>query len=174
MVRNILRATFFALIPSLLAGGTVENMRAFIESKGSDAELLDLGSPMTTAQAAVELMKVPAASIFKSLVLVDEQGRACVVVLTGDAKLDQKAVAKQVGAKKLKFASEEEVLKVTGYPAGGTPPMGHLTPLPVLVDEKVMAFETGFGGGGHPNWLLRVRPKELVRVTGASVAAFSR
>ena len=148
-------------------------MRAFLNEKKVDAELIDMGSPMTTAQAAADLLKIPVENIFKSLVLVDAKGDAFLVVLPGGAKLDQKAVARLVGAKKLKFASEEVVLKVTGYQAGGTPPLGHQTALPVFVDEKVMAYEFGYGGGGHPDWLLRVRPKELVRVTGATVAPLS-
>jgi hypothetical protein len=39
-----------------------------------------------------------------------------------------------------------------------------------LLEEE---YEIGYGGGGHPNWLLRIRPKELVRVTGAATAPLS-
>ena len=152
----------------------MELMRTFLREKKVDAELIDMGRPMTTAQAAADLLKIPVGNIFKSLVLVDTHGDACLVVLPGGAKLDQKAIAQLVGAKKLRFASEDVVLKVTGYPAGGTPPLGHLTPLPVFVDEKVMDFEFGYGGGGHPDWLLRICPHELVRVTGATIAPISQ
>lgn len=152
----------------------MDRLREYLSKNNVDAELIDMGKPMTTAKAAADLLNVPVGEIFKSLVLVDHDGRPLVVVLPGDLRLDQNALARLTGAKKLKFAPEDVVLKVTGYPAGGTPPLGHLQGLAVYVDEKVLTCEVGYGGGGHPDWLLRIRPEELVRATGATVAPLSR
>ena len=35
-------------------------------------------------------------------------------------------------------------LRVTGYPAGGTPPVGHRERFPVVVDARVAAQEWGW------------------------------
>jgi len=151
----------------------VDTLRTYLDERKIEAELIDMGAPMTTAQAAADLLKLPVEKIFKSLVLLDANNAPFIAVLPGGARLDQKALARLVGSKKLKFATAERVLEVTGYPAGGTPPLGHKQALPVYVDEKIMAHEFGYGGGGHPDWLLRIRPQELVRTTGATIAPLS-
>ena len=151
----------------------MEDLRLYLEREQVEAELIDLGVPMTTAQAAADQLQISVDYIFKSLVLTDPDGRAIVVVLSGDARLDQKALARLLGVKKLKFASAEVVLHETGYPAGGTPPFGHRKKLPVYVDEKVMTYAFGYGGGGRPELVVKIRPQELVRITDATVAFLS-
>jgi Cys-tRNA(Pro)/Cys-tRNA(Cys) deacylase len=151
----------------------MDDLRAFLEREKVDAELIDLGVPMTTAQAAADQLQIPVGSIFKSLVMCDAEGRAFVLVLPGDARVDQKAVARLIGTKKVRFAPEEVVLHETGYPAGGTPPVGHRKSLPVLVDQKVLDYEFGYGGGGRHELLLKIRPDELVRVSKATVGSIS-
>ena len=50
------------------------------------------------------------------------------------------------------------------------PPVGHLTTLNVIVDPAVLVEPVVFGGGGQSDLLLRIRPAEIVRLTGATVA----
>ncbi|TMQ67427.1 MAG: hypothetical protein E6K78_04820 [Candidatus Eisenbacteria bacterium] len=59
---------------------------------------------------------------------------------------------------------------VTGYPAGGTPPVGHREPIPVIVDVHVAAQEWGWAGGGRLERLLKIAPADIVRIGGARVA----
>jgi len=61
----------------------------------------------------------------------------------------------------------ESVLRITGYPAGGVPPFGHVTAVPILLDRAVVAWDMVFGGGGDDHTLLRIAPAELARVTEA-------
>ncbi|MEZ4613519.1 MAG: YbaK/EbsC family protein [Caldilineaceae bacterium] len=44
-----------------------------------------------------------------------------------------------VGKKRIKLAPAEVVLELLGYPAGGVPPFGHRTDLPVILDASVVA-----------------------------------
>ena len=100
-------------------------------------------------------------------------GNTLVAVLPGDARVDLKALARLVRCKKLKFADAESVERVSGYPAGGTPPIGHRQRLPVYVDEKLFAHEVGYGGGGRPELLLKISADEIVRAADAVVAPIS-
>jgi prolyl-tRNA editing enzyme YbaK/EbsC (Cys-tRNA(Pro) deacylase) len=77
------------------------------------------------------------------------------------------------GTKNLRFAKPEVVLRVTGYPAGGTPPLGHKENLQVFVDQGLLAYDIGYGGGGSPELLLEIAPNELIRATGATVSDIS-
>jgi len=93
-----------------------------------------------------------------------------VAVLAGDARIDFRGVASAMGWKEARLAPPALVLKTTGYPAGGVPPLGHRTSLPVLVDEAMMDSSEGYAGGGRPELLLKIRPSEIVRVAKAKVA----
>jgi hypothetical protein len=78
------------------------------------------------------------------------------------------------GGTPLKLAPARQVLAVTGYPAGATPPVGHSIPLRVLVDSAVLAEPLVYGGGGDERTMLEISPEEIVRLTGALVAAIAQ
>jgi Cys-tRNA(Pro)/Cys-tRNA(Cys) deacylase len=125
-----------------LKSNFMDDLRRYIKAKGIDAEIIDLAVPMTTAEAAAEQLNISVGGIFKSLVLTKPDKKAIVVVMPGDLRLDQKKLTKLVECKKLKFASSDIVLRETGYPAGGTPPIGHRNELQVYLDIKAMNYES--------------------------------
>ena len=55
----------------------------------------------------------------------DRGGRCVLVVACGNARVDVQRVEALTGIVGLKLAKPDVVLAMTGYPAGGTPPMGH-------------------------------------------------
>jgi prolyl-tRNA editing enzyme YbaK/EbsC (Cys-tRNA(Pro) deacylase) len=78
-----------------------------------------------------------------------------------------------VGRKKVKFASADQALEITGFVVGSMPPFGHLQKLPTLVDPAVAELDTIYGGGGNIDAMMRLSPGELLRVTGAEVCLLS-
>src|SRR5690606_2876781 len=80
-----------------------------------------------------------------------------------------------IGRKRLRFATAEEALAITGYRVGAMPPFGHRTPLPTLVDA-LMVPESGtvFAGGGSVSALLELDAADLAAATGARRVALSR
>ena len=70
-------------------------------------------------------------------------------VLPADRKFDSSKVKKQLGVKKMRFATREELLELTGLVPGSVPPFGEpILPLPLYVDEAVkqndrIAFNAG-------------------------------
>jgi len=65
------------------------------------------------------------------------------------------------------------VLAVTGYPVGGVPPVGHRGQVQTVLDSRAAALPIAYGGGA-PDLLLRIQPLDVVRLTGATVAANTR
>jgi Cys-tRNA(Pro)/Cys-tRNA(Cys) deacylase len=149
------------------------DLKDFLEREGVDAQLIDLRVPMKTADAAARQLGVPVGGIFKSLVFSTDSGEVLVAVLPGDKRVDFKAVARVAGCAKVSFASHEVALRETGYPPGGTPPLGYPKPLRVIVDEALLQYSEGHGGGGRPELLLRIQPQELLRVTNGTLARVS-
>jgi Cys-tRNA(Pro)/Cys-tRNA(Cys) deacylase len=138
------------------------------------AEIVDYHTPLPTVELAAQAAGVPHNVIVKTLILHDSNGHYVAVVLAGDQRIDFNKVQTHVGAKKLKFVEHAEVLRVTGYPAGGTPPFGFAQAIPTLVDEAVIQQEFVLGGGGRPELLVKIAPANLVEAAGATIGDFSK
>ena len=84
----------------------------------------------------------------KALLLkVDDTFR--LFVMSAARKLDSGAIKKRFGSKKIRFASPEELLALTGLVPGSVPPFGvPILPFPLYVDPSVLendriAFNAG-------------------------------
>lgn len=146
------------------------DLAEFIAVQKLQAEILAPGVHMPTVNAAATAMDVPPERIFKSVLFRAGDGRCVMVIACGNGRVDLGRVEALTGLARLKLAKPDVVAAVTGYPAGGTPPIGHTEQVPVVVDAGVVAQEWGYGGGGRPELLLKVRSADIVRVTGAVVA----
>jgi Cys-tRNA(Pro) deacylase len=146
------------------------NFADFLAGAGLEAQLVAPGAHMPTVDTAAAAMGVAPEQIFKSVLFRSAAGRCVMVVACGNARIDVKRVQGLTGIQGLKLAKPDVVLAVTGYPAGGTPPVGHRERFPVVVDRRVASQEWGYAGGGRAELLVRIRSADIVRVTGATVA----
>ena len=153
---------------------TPDDLAAFIRQHGIEAEFVQPGVLMPTVDTAAAAIGVSPQQIFKSLLFQSLAERCVLVVACGHARVDTRRVGEVTGIRGLRLARPEVVLMRTGYPAGGTPPIGHREKLPVVVDTQVAEQAWGFGGGGRPEWLLKIRSPDIIRLTGALVADVTR
>jgi Cys-tRNA(Pro) deacylase len=140
-----------------------------IERGDLAARIILPGVPTPTVPDAAAALNVAPAQIVKSLLFAAKSGELVLAVLTGDTRADRKRVAAEIGVRDVSLAAADVVLSATGYAAGGTPPVGHTTSIPVIIDERVLEWPVVFGGGGRDDALLEIAPDEIVRVTGARV-----
>jgi Cys-tRNA(Pro)/Cys-tRNA(Cys) deacylase len=146
------------------------NLADFILARDLEAELIAPGVPMPTVNAAASAMGVAPEQIFKSILFQSPAGRCVLVVACGNARVDVKRVETLTGTFGLKLAKPDVVFARTGYPAGGTPPVGHRERFPGIVDTRVAAQEWGYAGGGRAELLVRIRSADIIRLAGAAVA----
>ncbi len=146
------------------------DLAGFIQTHQIEAELIDPGVPMPTVDAAAAAIGVRPDQIFKSILFQSIAGRCVLVVACGNVRVDTGRVAQLTGIHGLRLAKAAAVLARTGYPAGGTPPIGHRERLPVIVDSRVAEQEWGYAGGGRPELLVKVRSADIIRLTNAVVA----
>jgi len=146
---------------------------AFLEQHGVEAEFVAPGVPMPTVPTAAAAIGVGEEQIIKTLLFGDRGGRFVVAVAAGTAKIDRERLAEVSGLDRPRLADAETVRRLTGYPAGGVPPVGHASPLPVVVDRRAAARETVYGGGGVEELLLRIPMADILRLTNSSVADIS-
>ena len=134
------------------------SLQAIISQRRIPAQIVEFASPLPTVEQAALAAGVAPEVIVKTLILHDGSGYYVAVVLSGDQRIDFKKVQQVVSAKKLKFAPPADVLRVTGYPAGGTPPFGFDRLLPTLVDRSVLRQQTVLAGGGKAELLVKLTP----------------
>jgi len=134
------------------------------------AEIVAPGAHMPTVDAAASAVGVPPEQIFKSILFQSPAGRCVLVVASGNGRVDVRRVEGLTGIVNLKLAKPEVVFAKTGYPAGGTPPVGHREHIPVVVDTRVAAQPCGYAGGGRVELLVKIRPTDIIRLAKATVA----
>ncbi|MCH7990770.1 MAG: YbaK/EbsC family protein [Planctomycetes bacterium] len=75
-------------------------------------------------------------------------------VLPADLSLDSNRLRKVIGSKRLRFASKDEVLEITGLTPGSIPPLGSLFGLKTLCDERLSQNQRiNFNAGSHSDSL---------------------
>ena len=105
--------------------------------------------PVYTSEDAARVRGTPLASGAKALIVKGEEGFVMFVV-PADRKLDSHAVRRTKGWKKMRFATREEVLELTGLTPGSIPPFGNLFNLSTHCDERLADNEIiNFNAGDH-------------------------
>ena len=141
----------------------------FLVEQDLQAEIVSPGAHMPTVDAAAAAMKVAPEQIFKSIVFQAKNGQCVMVIACGNGRVDLKRVQAITGLVGLKLAKPDVVFAKTGYPAGGTPPVGHRDKFAVIVDARVAAQEWGYAGGGRPEFLVKIKSSDIIRLAGATV-----
>lgn len=151
---------------------TPDDLREFLLARESPAELVQPEKPTPTVATAAKALGVTQDEIIKTL-LVNVDGGFVLAVAGGTRKLDLDRVAALAGGRKARLATPQEVETHTGFAPGGVPPVGHLSPVPVLVDSKLLYRVEVYGGGGDDRTLLRISPLEILRLTGGRAVPLS-
>lgn len=149
---------------------TVDDLQKFLQDNTVKAELLPLPVPTPTVETAAQAVGAKVDQIVKSILfLVDDQ--PVLAITSGTAYIDRRAIAEMygVGKKRVKLATPEKVLEVSGYEVGSMPPFGHSRPIRSLIDRCVLEFDDVFAGGGAENVLMHIAPQEILRVSTALV-----
>ena len=95
-------------------------------------------------------------------------------VLSAARKIDSSAIKTQFNVKKSRFASPEELLRLTGLVPGSIPPFGKpLLPFDVFVDQSILGNERiAFNAGSLTDSII-ISVDDYLRVARPEVFAFS-
>jgi Cys-tRNA(Pro)/Cys-tRNA(Cys) deacylase len=122
---------------------------------------------------AAEALGVDPARVLKTLVAVVD-GTLTVAVVPVAGRLDLKALATAVGAKRADLAEPGAAERATGYVVGGISPLGQRTRLRTVVDASAVQHEKVLVSAGRRGLDVALDPADLVALTGAVVAPVGR
>lgn len=145
---------------------SVEQVRAYLEPYGvaERVRLFDV-STATVPLAAAALGTEPE-RIAKTMAFYEEADLAFVVVMAGDARVNNRQF-KDRFKKKAKMLKGEDTERLTGHPAGGVCPFALPAGVKVYLDESLKRFTTVFPACGTANSAIELTPEELEHISGA-------
>lgn len=119
-----------------------------------------------TAESARQL-GVPEHEVVKTLVMQDEDARPLVVLMHGDRSVSLKALAREIGCKRVEPCKPEVAQRHSGYLIGGTSPFALRKAMPVYVEASVLELARIRINGGRRGYLVGIAPQVLTDVLGA-------
>ncbi|MFN3296084.1 aminoacyl-tRNA deacylase [Caldimonas sp.] len=105
--------------------------------------------------------------IVKTLVMQDQDGRPLLVLMHGDRQVSLKALAREIGAKKVEPCRPEVAERHSGYKVGGTSPFGTRKAMPVYVEAGILELPRICINGGRRGYLVGLEPAVLTERLGA-------
>lgn len=140
----------------------------FLSKRGVEFTLYQLkGEEAATVESAARSIGCDPSVIVKNVVFVSNNS-AIVVLCSGDRSVDKTKLSHVIGAR-VRIASREEVMSMTGYVVGGVPPFNHRTGVRVIADSSILRYDEVVTSGGSPDTLIKLRTSDLLMLSGASV-----
>ena len=137
---------------------------------GEDFEVLEFETSTRTAAEAAAAIGCTVGQIAKSLIFrAVDSGRPVLAIASGSVRVDEARLSELLG-ENIGRADAAFVREQTGYAIGGVPPVGHSADSAIFIDETLLTFDTIWAAGGTPNAVFRLKPDDLVRLTGGTVA----
>ena len=127
-----------------------EHVYEYVEHGGTSVSSISLG--------------VDEHHVVKTLIFEDDKRQPLCVLMHGDRKVSAKELARQIGAKRVAPCKPEDAMRHSGYLVGGCSPFGLRKPMPVFMEESILAIERILINGGKRGFLVGMSPLEVVRV----------
>jgi prolyl-tRNA editing enzyme YbaK/EbsC (Cys-tRNA(Pro) deacylase) len=139
--------------------------------KGMDFEIFQDETLMANAQMGSKNYGIPLDHCTPTFILKADESYVALII-QGSRKIDFKKVEAYLGVKKVKMASREEIMELTGSPIGSVSLINPL--LQTLMDRGVSELEYCYGGCGVENHTLKINARDLIAETHAELDDFTK
>lgn len=151
----------------------VTRVRAGAAALGLDIEVRRFPAGTRTAQDAADAIGCPVGAIVKSLIFTVD-GEVVLALVSGANLLDESLLAHAAGGKQCRRADADQARAATGYPIGGVPPIGLVTPVREFLDEDLLGYDTVWAAAGTWHDVFPIDPALLAAASGGWVGRLRR
>ena len=142
-----------------------------LDKHGVACRVVEMPQSTRTADDAARAVGCQVGQIIKSLVFRGKQShQALLVAVSGANRVNEKKIAAFISEPLLK-ADADFVREKTGFAIGGVPPVGHIHPIRILIDEDLLQYDEIWAAAGTPRAVFKLTPQELQKITGGQVVA---
>lgn len=144
-----------------------------LRDAGLEPTTMEMSAETRTASQAAEAAGCALDQIAKSIIFQGHESGQCILFLTAGGNQVDGAKAAAVAGETLDRADANAVRAQTGFAIGGVAPVGHLSPIRAFWDPRLSEFEVIYAAAGTPRHIFPIAPTELLRISGATEAAFT-
>ncbi len=134
-----------------------------LEKLGVPHQIFRHVNPVHSLEQAASDRGQRESQVVRSILFRISENEFVMVLIAGPSQISWKILRKHLGRSRISMATEEEVLKVTGYRVGTVGPFGLPNPLKVLIDASVMSEEEVSIGSGMRNTAVILKSRDLHR-----------
>jgi Cys-tRNA(Pro)/Cys-tRNA(Cys) deacylase len=143
----------------------------FLEKAGVNFEVREFHATDFTAEEAAEKLHLPLEDVYKTLLTRAEESGPVVVIVPGHRELNLKKLAELLNEKHVEMAKLSDLQRLTGYLKGGCSPLAQRRSYPTFLEEEALTRARISISAGLRGLQILISPQDLVRVSGARVAA---
>ncbi|NLM28327.1 MAG: YbaK/EbsC family protein [Clostridiaceae bacterium] len=138
---------------------SIEKVREYFSRWGIADRILEFDVSSATVELAAIALNCEPKRIAKTLSFKLD-GRCILIVVAGDAKIDNPKYKQRFGTK-AKMLSPEENIEMVGHAVGGICPFAVNENIDVYLDESLKRFKTVFPACGSSNSAIELTIEEL-------------
>lgn len=142
---------------------SIERVKEYLKQYNKDQGILEMEQSTATVQLAAIALGTEEARIAKSLSFYDGES-AMIIVVAGDAKVDNKKFKSEFNFKP-KMLAPEDTLRLTGHEIGGVCPFALPENVKVYLDNSMKRFTTMFPACGSSNSAIELTLDELEKMS---------
>jgi len=126
------------------------------------------------AETVARKIGLPPEQVFKTLVARGDRNGVCLAVVPANMALDEKALARLTGDRKMELVPLKEVQPLTGYVRGGVTALACKREYPVFVDETAELFDAISVSAGARGMQIVLKPADYLASVKGIVGGISR
>ena len=148
---------------------SAQRVQSALNAIGIQLEVLELPASTRSAVEAAQAIGCQLSQIAKSIVFQTVTShRPILVIASGSNRVSEMLLTKHIG-EMIKKADADFVLQHTGFVIGGVPPIGHSEHIETYLDEDLFQYTEIWAAAGTPHAVFRLKPDDLLRMTGGLV-----
>jgi prolyl-tRNA editing enzyme YbaK/EbsC (Cys-tRNA(Pro) deacylase) len=152
-----------------LLSTSAQKVQDTLNTFGLSHQVRELPNTTRSAAEAAQAIGCTVAQIAKSLVFKGKTTqRPILVIASGINRVNEKKIAEYL-SEPIEKPDADFVRQRTGFVIGGVPPVGHLEPLEIFIDQDLCQYAEIWAAAGTPNAIFRLTPSDLVKITGGRV-----
>jgi Cys-tRNA(Pro)/Cys-tRNA(Cys) deacylase len=127
-----------------------------------------------SAETVAAKVNLPLEQVFKTLVMRGDRNGVCLAVVPGNTSVDEKAMARLTGDRRVEMVPLKEVQGLTGYIRGGVTALAGKRDFPVYVDETAELFDVISISAGTRGLQILLAPADYLRITKGTIGGIGR
>ncbi|HEX6271221.1 MAG TPA: YbaK/EbsC family protein [Anaerolineales bacterium] len=139
-----------------------------LEKLGIPHRVFRHATPVDSLEQAASDRKQRHEQVVRSILFQVRPGEFVMVLMAGGEQVDWRKLRRLVARSRVRMATEDEVLEITGYRVGTVSPLGMRKQVRVLMDASVLREEEISMGSGVRNTAIIIRSEDLRRALGGA------